>query len=114
MNMMKSTMNKLLLAFSLSLIFGVNAAWALDLTAAKNQGLAGETPSGYLEAVNNPSVETKGLLNRINTQRREKYKSIAQQNGTTITAVEQLAGEKAINMTKPGNFIKTNGNWVKK
>jgi uncharacterized protein YdbL (DUF1318 family) len=87
---------------------------ALDLQTAKSQGLVGETPSGYLEAVTPPSAETKALLDSINAKRKQKYQEIASRNNTALQAVEQLAGKKAIEKSAAGHYIKLGGNWQKK
>ncbi len=88
--------------------------WALDLAAAKSQGLVGETPSGYLAAVKGGG-EAKQLVDGINAQRRAKYQDIARQNKIELSAVEQLAGKKAIEKTPPGEFVQLpSGKWIKK
>ena len=89
-------------------------AFALDLQTAKDQGLVGETPGGYLEAVTQPSAEVKILLDDINAKRRQKFKEIAARNNTTLEAVELLAGKKAIEKSTPGSYIKIGGSWQQK
>ena len=96
------------------LLFAAQPAFAIDLQTAKDQGLVGETPSGYLEAVNAPSAEIKKLVNNINAQRQQKYKEIAARNNTSLEAVELLAGKKAIEKSAPGSFIKLGGSWQRK
>ncbi len=89
------------------------SAWALDLQAAKQGGLVGETPSGYL-AVVQATPEATQLVQSINAQRRQEYAEIAKRNGIELKAVEQLAGKKAIDKTPAGQFVQVNGAWVKK
>ena len=89
-------------------------AFSIDLQTAKTQGLVGETPGGYLEAVTSPSSEVKALIESINTQRKQKYMEIAARNNTSLQAVEQLAGEKAIAKSKTGHYVKSGGSWQKK
>ena len=89
------------------------SAWALDLQAAKQGGLVGETPSGYL-AVVQATPEATQLVQSINAQRRQEYAEIAKRNGIELKAVEQLAGKKAIDNTPAGQFVQVNGAWVKK
>lgn len=88
----------------------------LSLDTAKEQKLVGETVSGYLAAVSeNSPEEVKRLVARINSQRKEHYKSIAQANGTSLSAVEQLAGAKAIEKTPPGEMVRdSSGDWKQK
>ena len=88
--------------------------FAIDLQTAKNQGLVGETPSGYLEAVTQPSAEVKALINDINAKRKQKFTDIAARNNTSLEAVELLAGKKAIEKTQAGNYVKIGGSWKQK
>lgn len=103
----------LLTLFSCGLLF-IQTAWALDLTQAKNGGLVGETPSGYLAPVKSPDGSVKNLIKDVNNKRKAHYEKIAKQNGTSVDAVEALAGKKAMDLTAPGNYVKINGKWVKK
>lgn len=101
----------LFLAFLLGFAVSV---WALELRDAKEQGLVGETPSGYLEAVGIATQEVSDLLKNINLQRREEYQRIATKNNISLSDVEALAGKKAIEKTPPGQYVKIDGQWVKK
>jgi uncharacterized protein YdbL (DUF1318 family) len=96
------------------LIFLVVPALAIDLQTAKEQGLVGETPSGYLGAVVEPNAEVKELIADINTRRKAKYAEIAAKNGISLDKVEKLAGKKAIEKTPSGQYVKFEGNWLKK
>ena len=107
-------MKKLIIILFTGTLFLFNSAWALNLGEAKNNGLVGETPSGYLAAVKSPDDATKKLIKDINSRRNVQYKKISKSNGTSIKAVESVAGEKAMNMTKKGHFIKVDGKWIKK
>ncbi len=88
--------------------------FAIDLQAAKDQGLVGEALTGYLQPVKAANPEVQALVDSINSQRKQQYKSIAQRNKTSLQAVEQLAGKKAMEKSKPGHFIKSGGSWVRK
>ena len=88
--------------------------WALDLGDAKTQGLIGETPSGYLEAVVSPSSSVSALINDINEKRKRHYQQIATKNGTPLEVVEKLAGETALKKTESGNYVKIGGKWIKR
>lgn len=96
------------------LMLATQSVFALDLQTAKQQGLVGETPGGYLEAVETPNAEVKALLDSINNQRKQKYQDIAARNNTSLQAVEQLAGKKAIEKSDAGSFVKAGGVWQKK
>ncbi|MGD9947482.1 MAG: YdbL family protein [Desulfobulbus sp.] len=99
----------------IALWFGCQAAFALDLQAAKSQGLVGETPTGYLAPVQgNAGNEVAQLVQSINQQRRQEYQKIAQRNNTSLQAVEKLAGQQALEKTPQGQFVLINGTWSKK
>ena len=89
-------------------------ALALSLEEAKARGLVGEKPNGYLGVVNSDSQEARSLTNDVNQKRRQAYQDIAARNKTQLEAVEALAGEKAIQNTKPGHFVEGPGGWTRK
>ena len=103
--------------FAALLLFGLllvcQPALALDLHTAKARGLVGETATGYLAPVK-ASPEVQKLVQSINAKRRQHYQQIAQRNNTPLSAVEQLAGKKAIEKTPPGQYVQINGRWQKK
>jgi len=104
-----------LAAFALAL--SVTAAFALDLATAKSQGLVGEKPDGYIAAVSGtPSPDVVQLVNQVNAQRGAEYQKIAAQTaGANVAAVEQLAGQKLIAKTAPGQYyMAPNGTWQQK
>ncbi|MCG6937686.1 MAG: YdbL family protein [Gammaproteobacteria bacterium] len=108
------SVKKITVLFTIGLLLVAQHAFALDLQTAKQKGLVGESPSGYLEAVTSPSAETNALIKSVNDQRRQKYQEIATRNKTSLQAVEQLAGKKAIEKSNPGSYVKLNGSWQKK
>ena len=91
-------------------------AFGITLDQAKQQGLLGERPDGYLGlAKSASSPATVNLMKNINRKRRDVYKGIAEKNGTALSAVEALAGKKAIEKTPSGQFImQPNGTWTPK
>lgn len=91
-----------------------SSAFALSLDEAKANGLVGEKANGYLGAVNPANAEAQALIEDVNQKRRQAYEDIAKRNGTNVQAVQTLAGEKAIQNTKPGNFVEGPGGWMKK
>ncbi len=104
----------------LALLLGV-AGWpsqglAISLEDAKKQGLVGEQPNGYLEAVvPNPPADVLALIADINAKRRQKYEQVARTNGTSLDVVEALAGKTAIEKTPPGQYVRSaSGRWIKK
>ena len=107
-------MKTLIALFSTCLLLLAQPAYSIDLQAAKSQGLVGETTSGYLEAVKSPTAEVKALIDSINSKRKQKFKDIAARNNTSLEAVEQLAGKKAIEKSAPGHYVKVGGSWRQK
>lgn len=91
-----------------------SSVFALSLDEAKAKGLVGEKSSGYLGAVNPSNAEALALIEDVNQKRRQAYEDIAKRNRTNVQAVESLAGEKAIQNTKPGHFVEGPGGWTKK
>ena len=114
-------MKRLLQISALVLAFGVSAsvfAMGLDeakqqLDAVKQQGLVGETPTGYLDVVR-AEGQAPELVEAINTARRDEYKRIAEKHGIPVAQVETVAGKKAIEKTPEGQYIQLNGKWIKK
>ena len=91
------------------------AAFALTLDEAKQKGLVGERQNGYLGLVNESAgQDARDLMLSINQGRQKEYTSIAERNKTSVSAVEALAGKKAIEKTPGGYFIEGSGGWVKK
>lgn len=88
--------------------------FALTLEEAKAKGLVGEKSNGYLGTVVGGGADVQTLVNDVNQKRRQAYEEIAKRNGTQLSAVETLAGEKAIQNTKSGNFVESAGGWTKK
>lgn len=100
--------------FVLSWFLGISLASAISLEEAKAKGLLGEKQNGYLGVVNAGNPEAQALANNVNQKRRQAYEDIARRDGTTLDVVESLAGEKAVQKTKPGYFVEGPGGWLKK
>ena len=96
-----------------SLCVFATSALALSLEQAKTQGLVGEQPSGYL-GIRIESLETKNLVDDINSRRKAEYTKIAAKNNTSIDSVEALAGQKAVAATPKGQYVLDGSSWVKK
>ena len=89
-------------------------SWAVTLPEAKAAGMVGEKPDGYLGVVKD-SADAQALADDINAKRKAAYEGIAGKTGQALDVVEKLAGEKALNKTEPGNYIKwPDGTWHKK
>lgn len=104
------------IAASVAMLWFVVApsTFALSLDDAKAQGLVGEKTTGYLGLISASNAEARALVEDVNQKRRQAYGEIAKRNRTELRSVETLAGEKAIQNTKPGNYVEGPGGWVKK
>lgn len=91
-----------------------SSTFALSLDEAKTKGLVGEKLNGYLGAVDSSNAEAQALIGDVNQKRRQAYEDIAKRNRTNVKVVETLAGEKAVQNTKPGNFVEGQGGWIKR
>jgi len=98
------------------LFFAVQSAWAIDIHAAKDQGLVGEATSGYLAAVQSPaSNDVKALIADVNKKRKAQFESTAQKTGTTLAQVQNRFYELAVQKTQAGHYYQDSaGTWVKK
>jgi len=114
---MKKKLTYLLSSFFLILALGgITSVNAETLDGAKAKGLIGEQADGYLGVVTSQvPADVVALVKDINSKRKDKYKEIAKKNGTDVKAVEVLAGQKAIELTPGGQFVKLSGqSWQKK
>jgi len=86
------------------------------LTQPKADGLIGEQADGYLGLVaQNVPADVKKLVAEVNAQRKAGYEQIAAKQGTSLSEVEKVGGNTAIEKTLPGNYIRdANGVWHKK
>jgi len=107
-------MKKIILALCLSLAF--SAAWAIDIGAAKEQGLVGEANTGYVAAVKTPaSAEVQALIADVNAKRKAEFERTAEKTGATIEQVRARFYELAVQKTAPGHYYQdANGAWHKK
>jgi hypothetical protein len=88
---------------------------ALDLDAARQQGLVGEQSDGYVGAVSaSPSADVKALVAEVNAKRRAAYADIAKKNGTAPDAVAALSAQKLIERAPAGQWIYDKGLWTQK
>jgi uncharacterized protein YdbL (DUF1318 family) len=114
-------MKRLMQMFALVMAFGISAsvlAMGLDeakqkLDSVKQQGLVGETPTGYLDVVR-AEGQAREVVDAINSARRDEYKRIAEKHDIPVTQVETVAGKKAIEKTPAGQYVQMGGKWVKK
>jgi len=88
------------------------------LRAAKDAGKVGETFDGLIAAVDPKYLDDaaiKKLIDDENTDRKQVYKTIADQTNTTPDVVAQRAGVRNFAAAKPGDYLKDkDGKWTKK
>ncbi len=101
---------------TLFMLFAVQSAWAIDIHAAKDQGLVGESTTGYLAAVQSPaSTEVNALIAEVNKKRKERFEMAAQKTGTTLAQVQNRFYELAVQKTHAGHYYQdSGGKWLKK
>ncbi|ELY4663497.1 YdbL family protein [Cronobacter muytjensii] len=105
---------KRLLVLTLALLLPSPVSVALTLEEARAQGRVGETLTGYLAPVTQ-DAETTALVARINLARAESYRQVARQNGLPVDAVATMAGQKLVERSKAGEYVRgINGRWMKK
>lgn len=104
-------MKKIIVMIS-ALIISV-AAMAMDLGDAKNMGLVGEQPNGYLGLVSLNNAEAAAVVVDINAKRKAKYQEIANKQNTQLVNIERIAGEKLVNKAQSeGEFyMDGTGQW---
>lgn len=78
---------------------------------AREQGLIGEQPDGYLGIVGAPTPALRALVNNINIQRKAKYTEAAA-SGATVEEFAFTSGCNLILKTQPGEkYLTTGGVW---
>lgn len=93
----------------------VVTALAADLSQAKSEGLVGERVDGYIGlVVQSVPANVVDMVAAVNTKRKTQYQRIATKNGITLEQVQALAGKKAIEKTRSGDWVFLNGGWRRK
>ena len=92
------------------------AAAESPLTQPKADGLIGEQADGYIGLVaQNAPADIRKLVADVNAQRKAGYQKIAEKQGTSLSEVEKVGGNTAIEKTLPGNYIRdASGTWYRK
>lgn len=91
------------------------SAFSLTVDTAKEQGVIGETLSGYLAVVNESNEGVHQLVNKINREREVKYSEIASKNNLKTKDVAKIAGQKLVDRASQGEYVRgINGQWLKK
>ena len=116
--MMKSNnwIKQIFAALLISLLAVFVAIASSSLTQSKADGLIGEQSNGYLGLVaQNAPADIKKLVAEVNAKRKAGYQKIAAKQGASLSDVEKVGGNTAIEKTLRGNYIRdANGTWRKK
>ena len=116
--MMKSNswIRHIFAALLISLLTVFVAIASSSLTQPKADGLIGEQADGYLGlVVQNAPADIRKLVDEINAKRKAGYQKIATKQGASLSDVEKVGGNTAIEKTLEGNYIRdANGTWHKK
>lgn len=103
----------------------VASAWAQNLKSRmsarlpainklKASGVVGENNQGYLTMLKKQN-DKKALVESENSDRREAYRIIAKQQGTTVEHVGKRRALQIAKKAKPGTMLQNaNGKWYKK
>ncbi|NUF49432.1 YdbL family protein [Gilliamella sp. ESL0250] len=109
----KATVALLSVVLSFS-AFALNLEQAMDsLSQAKAQGVVGEQADGYLGVVKNEGNATE-IAQLINQARKAQYQKVSAESNVPLSEVEKKAGSKAQEKTPAGQYIKQQGQWLKK
>ena len=103
-------MKKLSVYIVAALLFSSISVCAMDLQNAKQRGLVGETPSGYLQSVQPGNGEVDKLVQSINAARKKQYQEIAQKRNTSLQAVEKLAEKQPLKRRRPASSFTLTAN----
>lgn len=106
----KTLMQRAVAAAFMALVLFGSSAYAMTLQEAKAAGLLGEKADGYVGVVS-ATPEANQIAASVNAQRRAAYQDMATRNGTSLDAVEALAGQTAINKTPGGQYVDPGGGW---
>lgn len=89
-------------------------AYALTLDQAKAQGVIGEMSTGYVGYPSAPSAAVRQLGDGVNLGRKARYGEIAAGQGTSLSVVEQLAGQKLVQQAPAGQYVNDGSGWRRK
>ncbi|TSJ88688.1 DUF1318 domain-containing protein [Gilliamella apicola] len=95
-------------------VFALNLDQAInELSQAKANGLVGEQADGYLGVVKNEGNASE-IAQLINQARKQEYQKVSAQSNVPLVEVQNRAGTKAQEKTQAGQYIKQQGQWLKK
>jgi uncharacterized protein YdbL (DUF1318 family) len=87
-------------------------AWAIELDAARSQGLVGERADGLIGAIQD-NADVAALVQSVNAARLADYRGIAEKEGTKLEAVQAIAGTKQIERARANGwyYMDASGAW---
>ena len=95
-------------------VFGALTAFpalALDLHAARTNGMVGEKLDGYVAALK-ASPEVNTLVADVNAKRKQEYARISKENGQSVDVVGKLAAAQIITGLESGSsYQAADGSW---
>lgn len=95
-------------------VFALNLDQAINsLPQAKANGLVGEQTDGYLGVVKNEGNASE-IAQLINQARKQEYQKVSAESNVPLVEVQNKAGSKAQEKTPAGQYIKQQGQWIKK
>lgn len=95
-------------------VFALNLDQAINsLPQAKVNGLVGEQTDGYLGVVKNEGNASE-IAQLINQARKQEYQKVSAESNVPLVEVQNKAGSKAQEKTPAGQYIKQQGQWIKK
>ncbi len=84
---------------------------ALDLQAARSQGIIGEQSDGFV-AVLKANPEAIKLAGEVNAARKQEYQRISKENGQPVDVVGKVAAVEIIKKLPAGaSYQSDNGSW---
>lgn len=96
-------------------LLAASAAGAASLDSARTAGLVGERPDGLVGLVTAATPDVEALVKDVNARRLAQYQDIARRTGTSLPAVQAVAGAKAIEQAPSGSFVMDGGgHWRRK
>ncbi|MBY0430490.1 MAG: YdbL family protein [Rhodospirillales bacterium] len=103
------------LCLALALLAPLPASAQPGLERAKAAGLVGERPDGLVGTVRPVPPDIAALVETINTHRIGEYRDIAQRNGTSVEAVQTIAGRRLAEQSAAGSYVMdAGGGWRRK
>ena len=85
-----------------------------EVRKLKSAGVVGETDDGFLDFVDKRDSAAAKTVDEENADRRELYALIARKEGTKPEAVAIVNAKRNFDRAKPGEYLRTKGNWAKK